>query len=60
VDENSFLAFGLRRISFAMGLSAFKAKKYELYIELNLSETDLLLQLDISHGLADIDIIHRS
>jgi hypothetical protein len=57
---NNFLAFGLRRISFAMGLSAPRAKKYELYIGLSLSRTNMLLQLKISHGLADINIIDRS
>jgi hypothetical protein len=31
-----------------------------LCIELSLSRTDLLLQLKISHGLTDIDVIDMS
>jgi hypothetical protein len=31
-----------------------------LCIELSLSRIDLLLQLNISHGLMDIDVIDRS
>jgi hypothetical protein len=30
-----------------------------LYIELDLSEIDLILQLKISHGLTDIVVINR-
>jgi hypothetical protein len=55
-----FLALGLRRMSFDMGFLLLRPRKMSyLYIELNLSRTYIMLQLKISHGLADIVVIDR-
>jgi hypothetical protein len=58
VNVICFLALGLRRMSFGMGFLLLKPRKMSyLCIELNLSETDLMLQLKISYGLADIVVM---
>jgi hypothetical protein len=55
-----FLALGLRRMSFSMDFLLPGSRKMSyLCIELNLSRTDLMLQLKINHGLADIVVIDR-
>jgi hypothetical protein len=59
-DVARLLALGVRRMSFRHEFSASKAEKDELpSFELNLSETYLMLQLKISHDLADIVVIDR-
>ena len=46
-----FLALGLRRMSFGLNFLLPEPRKMSyLWIELNLFETDLMLQLKISHG----------
>jgi hypothetical protein len=53
-----FLAFGLRRMSFNMNFLLLVPRKMSyLCSELNLSGTNLMLQLKISHGLAVIFVI---
>jgi hypothetical protein len=55
-----FLTLRLRRISFGIGFLLPRPRKMSyLCIELNLSGTDLMLQLKISHGLMDIVVIER-
>jgi hypothetical protein len=60
VDVIRFLALGLRRMSFDMDFLLPKSVNMSyLCIKLNISGTDLMLQLKISHGLADIVVIDR-
>jgi hypothetical protein len=60
VEIIRFLALRLRRMSFGMCFMLSRLRKMTyLCIKLNLSGTDLMLQLKISHGLADIVIIDR-
>jgi hypothetical protein len=55
-----FLALGLRRMSFGMSFLLLGPRKISyLCIELNLLETDLMLQLKINYELADIVVIDR-
>jgi hypothetical protein len=55
-----FLALGLKRMSFGIDFLLSRPRKINyLCIELNLFETDLMLQLKIRHGLADIVVIDR-
>jgi hypothetical protein len=60
MDVIRFLVFILRIMSFGMSflLSILKKINY-LCIELNISRTYIMLQLKISHELADIVIIYR-
>jgi hypothetical protein len=52
------LAFKLRRMSFSISFLLLKPRKMSyLCIELNISRTDMMLQLKISHGLVDIIVI---
>jgi hypothetical protein len=58
MDVIHFLSLGLRRMSFGMGFLLPRPRKMSyLCIKLNLPGTDLILQLKISHGLADIVFI---
>jgi hypothetical protein len=60
MDVIRFLALELRRMSFGMGFLLPRLRKMSyLCIELNLSKTYLMLQLKISHELANIVIIDR-
>jgi hypothetical protein len=53
-----FLALGLRKMSFGMGFLLPRPRKMSyLCIELNLSGTEMMLQLIISHELANIIVI---
>jgi hypothetical protein len=55
-----FPSFLVKMMSFGIEFSTPKAENMSyLCIELNLSRTDLLLQLKISHGLVDIDVIDK-
>jgi hypothetical protein len=54
------LDFGLMRMSFDMDFQLPGPRKMSyLCIEFNLYRTCLMLQLKISHGLADIVVIHK-
>jgi hypothetical protein len=60
MDVIHFLALGLRKISFGIDFLLTGSRKMSyICIELNLSRTDLMLQLKISRGLADIVVIDR-
>jgi hypothetical protein len=60
VDVINFLTLGLRMMSFGMGFLLPRPRKMSyLCIELNLSETNMILQLKISHKLVDIVVIDR-
>jgi hypothetical protein len=60
VDVICFLALGLTRMSFGMSFLLPRPRKTSyLCIELNLSKTDLMLQLKNSHELVDIVVIDR-
>jgi hypothetical protein len=60
MDMIRFLALRLRRMSFGMGFLLSRARNMSyLCIELNLSRTDLMLQLKISHGFTDIFVINK-
>jgi hypothetical protein len=55
-----FLSLRFRRMSLGMSFPLPMHKKMSyLCIELNLSGTDIVLQLKISHGLVDIIVINR-
>jgi hypothetical protein len=55
-----FLALGLRRMKFGICFLFPRPRKINyLYIKLNLFETDMMLQLEISHGLVKIVVIDR-
>jgi hypothetical protein len=54
-----FLTLGLKRMSFGIGFLLPRPRKMSyLWIELNLFEIDLMLQLKISYGLVDIVVIN--
>ena len=58
VDVIRFLALGLRRMSFGMSFLLPRLRKMSyLCIVLNLSGTELMLQIKISYGLANIVVI---
>jgi hypothetical protein len=58
VDVIRLLALGLRRMSFGINFLLPRLRKISyLCIKLNLFGTDLMLQMKISHRLADIVVI---
>jgi hypothetical protein len=55
-----FLVLMFRRMSLGMSFLLPRPRKMSyLCIELNLSGTNMVLQLKISHGLVDIIVINR-
>ena len=60
MDVIHFQALGLRRMSFGMSFLLPRPRKMNyLCIELNMSIIDLMLQLKISHKLANTVVIDR-
>jgi hypothetical protein len=60
VNVIRLLALELRRMSFGMSFLFPRQRRMSyLYNELNLSETNLMLQLKISHELVDIIVIDK-
>jgi hypothetical protein len=61
VNVKSFLAFELRIMNFGMWFFAYRPRNMSyLCIKLSLFGINLLLQLNMSYGLTDIDVINRS